>query len=235
MSDDRRQYRALGHDDPAIRPLLSRPGEDPVPCRIIDASVGGIGLHVSYEEPIDLELEEATWLRIESTDLPEPLVTVGMVRRKTAVEGGIAYGIAFVDWLGFLASCPSDLRTLFNQRGDYRLAFEPGDIEARVNVDQPFSAWLRDLSPYGLSFEAEAPEEDALLRGIRIGVDFELPCDGGNLSFCAVVLHAAWADGRLQCGTCFDMSATEDFAAQREILEKFLAARRRNQRTGTAG
>jgi hypothetical protein len=238
MTNKRRRYRVRPASREELTISAARPGKEPIPGRIVDVSLGGVGVFFDQWRGATFALKEQVSLELTSASLAKPLLVPGLVRRRAAVQGGQLYGFEFVNWVGLLAQLPRPLAKLFNQRGDLRVKPDPASaIAVLVEKEYPrikMEATLRDISSNGISVSAPYTVENLLLSERSIKVTFFLPTPLAKLVFWGSVLHRSLGGRGISYGILFDKEKTPQFQKKQGLVVEYINERRRQTLTRSA-
>lgn len=225
MANIRRQYRVSSEYENIISVSVGRPSTPQVPARCINLCVGGMRVLLESDSNFRLATGEVAYLCLTSPYLDSAITMPGLVRGKEEHEEGISYGFEFIDWLGLVAKLPPELKTLFNQRGEYRTEVGPGNLILIEGITTPsrVKGELQDISPNGLSFRAPIDTEEVLAPFYKVRVSFLVPGNPAQLTFNATIRYCEQIDGHSLNGIFFDAKRTTNFQKMQEVISEYMA------------
>lgn len=230
MSESRRQYRIRPEGAEKISVSLVLASGSVVPGRLVDASAGGVGVHVEAKSETAYRLGEQLSLQLSADQLPEPISAKVVVTRREDHDDGRSYGLELTDPDEFRSHLPAELVSVFNQRRVYRVEADPSHpIPVTVEgVDLPFElkAWLRDFSSEGISFRTALLAECALSKTDLVQTTFQLP-QSKPLTFGAKIQHRFINGDAICYGVTFLRSHTSDLLEKQAHIRQWVQDQQR--------
>ena len=193
--------------------------------RVIELNVGECEFLCPDSNAHALHLGERVRLTFSAPVLDEPLGILARVVYRSEADEGRHYRVRFPQ-LGKLPSC---IYTLFNRRSAYRVS---PSYRGKPHIR------IRSLTPDVPSREADAQVKDISVSGIglllaldteskfgdfgSIALELSIPGTEQPVKLIGNIRNRRLQDDQLVYGIEFDPEKTEDFAAQQEIVRRYV-------------
>jgi len=182
-------------------------------------------LLLEHNSNLVLPSGEVVYLCLTSPYLDSAITMPALVRGKEEHDEGVSYGFEFIDWLGLVAKLPPELKSLFNQRGEYRMEVGPGNqiLVEGITTPSKIEGQLLDLSPNGLSFRAAIETGEVLAPFYKVRVSFCVPGNTDQLTFNATVRYCEQNEDCGLYGIFFDAKRTTNFQKMQDAISEYMA------------
>ncbi len=201
-----------------------------VPVTLLDVSFAGIGLSVTHTHGLVLNSGQVVVIQLKAPSVRQPIRARARVMSRIPGSDSDRYGLALQDAAWLRSRVPPSLMGIFNRRRSFRVTPDSlGPIEVRLEREDGRQTTLPAVcvSSSGMAIIAATREQEMLMTGDRISIDFMLPYSGTRCELVGVVRYTVRRRTGVRYGIEFDADACEDFARQERALARYVMTQQR--------